>query len=175
MDNKKSSKSFFISFFALIVSIAGVGVLGVYTYKMDQDLQEMQELSDEMDVLVSDSLEMVDDLQDKVELLELEIDELEEEQQRTVNTSSADGIVPDPVVPPETGAEVAIQDDNSQISKERAEQVALLETGEGQVLTSSPSDEFGAAWEVEIVLPDRTVRNVLVDPEGEIIRVSVVN
>ncbi len=50
-----------------------------------------------------------------------------------------------------------------------AEQAALAHLGEGQVTWVSPEDDRGAAWEIEVTLPDGREVDVLVDAAGAVI------
>lgn len=51
----------------------------------------------------------------------------------------------------------------------QAEQAALEAVGSGRVTWSGPENDRGAAWEVEITLPNAREIDVLVAPDGSII------
>jgi len=56
------------------------------------------------------------------------------------------------------------------VSRERAEQAALAAVGSGRVTWVGREDERGAAWEVEITRPDGTEIDVLIAPDGSVVR-----
>lgn len=56
------------------------------------------------------------------------------------------------------------------ITRSQAEQAALEAVGSGRVTWSGPENDRGAAWEVEITLPNGREIDVLVAPDGSIIR-----
>lgn len=55
------------------------------------------------------------------------------------------------------------------VSRSQAEQAALEAVGSGRVTWSGPEDDRGAAWEVEITLPNGREIDVLIAPDGSII------
>jgi hypothetical protein len=55
-------------------------------------------------------------------------------------------------------------------SVSQAEQAALEAVGSGWVTWSGPENDRGAAWEVEITLPNGREIDLLVAPDGSIIR-----
>lgn len=60
--------------------------------------------------------------------------------------------------PAQTGVEQAV-----------AEQAALAYLGAGRVTWVSPEDDRGAAWEIEVTLPNGREVDVLVDASGQVI------
>lgn len=55
------------------------------------------------------------------------------------------------------------------VGQAAAEQAALAYVGEGRVTWVSPEDDRGAAWEIEVTLPNGSEVDVLVDDAGFVI------
>jgi hypothetical protein len=55
------------------------------------------------------------------------------------------------------------------VSQQEAEQAALDALGEGTVTWVEREDERGAAWEIEVILPDGREIDVLIGPDGRLI------
>jgi hypothetical protein len=68
-------------------------------------------------------------------------------------TMDADGAAPQPGV----------------VDQAAAEQAALAYLGQGRVTWVTPEDDRGAAWEVEVTLPNGREVDVLVDARGQVI------
>lgn len=58
------------------------------------------------------------------------------------------------------------------IDQAAAEQAALAHLGAGQVTWVSQEDDYGAAWEIEVTLPNGSEVDVYVDAAGEVVHTS---
>jgi hypothetical protein len=57
------------------------------------------------------------------------------------------------------------------VTRQEAEQIALDAVGSGTVTWSGPEDDRGAAWEVEVTLPDGSEVDVLIAADGTVIKI----
>lgn len=58
------------------------------------------------------------------------------------------------------------------VDRAAAERAALAYPGEGRVSWATPEDDDGAAWEIEVTLPDGREVDVYVDADGQVVRTS---
>lgn len=56
------------------------------------------------------------------------------------------------------------------VTREEAEQIALDAIGSGSVTWSAPEDDRGAAWEIEVTLPDGSEVDVLIAADGTVVK-----
>jgi hypothetical protein len=65
----------------------------------------------------------------------------------------------------------AVRDAGS-VDQAAAERAALAYLGEGRVTWVSQEDDYGAAWEIEVTLPDGREVDVYVDATGQVVHTS---
>jgi hypothetical protein len=58
------------------------------------------------------------------------------------------------------------------VDRAAAEQAALAYLGEGRVTWVSQEDDYGAAWEIEVTLPNGREVDVYVDAAGQVVHTS---
>ncbi|MEL4897422.1 PepSY domain-containing protein [Crocosphaera sp. Alani8] len=85
----------------------------------------------------------------------------------TTPTAQEPATTVEETTPVREGAESSVP---GAVSREEAEQVALEAVGSGQVTWSAPEEDRGAAWEVEITQADGSEVDVLVAPDGTVIK-----
>jgi uncharacterized membrane protein YkoI len=61
---------------------------------------------------------------------------------------------------------------NGVVDQATAEQAALAHLGEGRVTWVTREDDYGAAWEIEVTLPNGREVDVYVDANGQVVRTS---
>lgn len=100
----------------------------------------------------------------------------QEERSRAAADASADdrGSLPEPTAvttEPEPSAEDA-ERAGGVVDRAAAEQAALAYLGEGRVTWVSQEDDYGAAWEIEVTLPNGQEVDVYVDAAGRVVNTS---
>jgi hypothetical protein len=73
---------------------------------------------------------------------------------------------------PEPPAGPATSDAGGVVDRAAAEQAALAYLGEGRVTWVSQEDDYGAAWEIEVTLPNGREVDVYVDAAGQVVHTS---
>ena len=70
----------------------------------------------------------------------------------------------------QSGGNAGTATSGNAINRRQASRAALDHIGSGRVTYIYPEDDIGAAWEVEVTKPDGSEVDVLVAPDGSIIR-----
>lgn len=71
-----------------------------------------------------------------------------------------------------SGSSSVAGSDAGVVDQAAAERAALAHVGEGRVTWVSPEDDYGAAWEIEVTLPDGREVDVYVDASGQVVHTS---
>jgi cell division protein FtsB len=94
MDNKKSSKGGFLTFFILIISIAGFAALGTFTYILYDENQDLEDTVSTYEETIEQNESDIVDLRDRLEVLELQIEDLEDGTGGGRNNQDDDILIP---------------------------------------------------------------------------------